>query len=710
MEESQDDEGSFLAELNSQSVGGFSAESLDSDTNTTNAFSKFPWLNKYFGKRTEDDKRITFCKGCGNSFHNRSVQRLIGHHNKCRKSDSIREKENVETEAMSDKNKARTNKWVKTMIENNISIKTIESESFRKFANDSHRRWIPPSRQELSSIYIPRLSQTLQSKFLSEVKARGRTHLSIEIDGWEDKNNRSLLGVIATDSIGRKHLLDLRDISLKSHTAAVIIEELIGILKPVPTYAINSIVSDSAANYKKAREELVSKEEFQHVVQHRCLAHLFNLIGSKLTCRNESISQLLDDANSIANIVSSSSYWRAYFKHLKLKKIKHATLVRWYSTVNMLVTLVESKSAILENILPTLPGDKSVVVSQFDWIYLDEVLEVLKPINHCIGRLELRNICLGEAIHEILSYACELFNLTLSETVTAARKAFLSYFNVNKIGREEFGLYIAAYVLDPRFKLAYVTDSGVGLAFEAITRMAIKSGIALQTVKSCLADDFETYKQNICKDVKTVEPGPWWANKMIGAILGPIGVRLAYLRASSANIERTFSTVKYIQSGSRLNFLPSTIIDLARLKIAYQEEQLIDDDEMLTLGPTASDQSQQLSLDSQDEQPEDLSNLTLEHGQSWIEEEDVATKWNYQNFFQYFDFRIPALQPNNFGSNASCVTEDQIRECAVFAQTKRSRAIEQSKSGQEETGIILESELANDAIICVDSVNDSSNM
>lgn len=698
MDESQEEDGSLLAEVHSQSVGGFSAESVNSDAPVR--LNKYLWLGEYFEKRTEGNKKVTYCKVCNHPIRHRSLQRQLAHYYKCVKPNSDKENKSQDKEKiMQDNNSVKTAQCLKAMIENNIPIKAIESESFRQFACNAYRNWRPPSRQELSSVHIPRLSQTLQSKFLSQVSTTGRTHLTIEIDGWEDRNNRSLLGVIATDSIGRKHLLDLRDISLKSHTAAVIVEELMDILKPVPTYAINSIVSDSAANYKKAREDLISKQQFKHVIQHRCLAHLFNLIGSKLTCKSQPICQLLTEANFIATTISSSSYWRAYLKQLKLRKIKHATQVRWYSNVNMLVTLVEAKAAIMENILPNLPDDKKAIVSIFDWVYLDEVLEVLKPINHCIGRLETKNICLGEAIHEILKYGRELFNLTPSETVKAARKAFLSYFNVKKIGRVEFSLYIAAYVLDPRFKLAYVTDEGIGLAFEAITRIAVKSGVALQTVKSCLAEDFEIYKQNMHNEIGQVQPGSWWENKMIGAMLGPVGVRFAHLRASSANIERTFSTVKYIQSGSRLNFLPSTVVDMARLKISYQEENFIEDDEVLFQLSSNGDQSHLSSLESQDSQSqENFSNLTLEHGQSWIEEEDNETKFDYQNFFLYFDFKILETQPN-LVSNASCsITEDQIRECVDFARTKISKVRERIDIQPEQSQVILESELETEAI------------
>lgn len=657
-------------------------------------FNKHPWLEEYFDKRKETGGTVTYCKGCRRSFSHRSPQRLIGHYNTC--PELKKEKENRE-QNMGVTGTSKTHKWVKTMIENNLPLKTIESSSFRDFVNDRDRAWKPPSRQELSNIYIPSMSQTLQSQFMAEIKKKGRTHLSIEIDGWEDRNNRSLLGVIATDSSGRKHLLDLRDISLKTHTAAVIVEELIDILKPIPKYAINSIVSDSAANYKKARQDFVMSRGFEHVIEHRCLAHLFNLIGSRITSKNKSISKLLQDAIVIASTISSSSYWKAYFKRLKLKKIKQPTQVRWYSNVNTLVTLVEAKSIILEDVLPTLTGDKRQVVAKFDWVHLDEVLEVLKLVNHCIGCLERKNVSLGEAVKNILEFAKDLFNLTPTETVVAARKAFLFYFNAKKIGHKEFSLYVAAYILDPRNKLAYVTEDCITLAMQAITRVATNSGVLVTTVKSCLADDFEAYKSNLRLPAKQVDPLEWWTHRMIGVMIGQMGLRFAHLKASSANIERTFSTVKYIQSGSRLNFLPSTVIDLARLKIFYQQgdgEPLEDEDESLFQSSFTEDEEQESMLSNS---VEEITNLTLGHEQSWIEEEDEETKRNFQDFFLFFDFKRSDILNEDLCRNLpGRISESQVIECVNYAQAKRGvkrsriSGLEESQSEQSTSDIIIE--------------------
>lgn len=648
------------------------------------SFKKYPWLQHYFDIQEEGTRVSIHCKGrdCTYKAVNRSSQRLIAHYNKCSKVDKTHPVKI--DEEMDDINATRTRQWVKVMIQNNIPIKTVESDSFKEFVKTSCKPWRVPSRQEISNLYIPRLSSAVQRKFISEINCGNLSNLSIEFDGWKDKNHRAFLGVVATDFLGRKYLLDLRDISLRAHTAAVIVEELIEVLKRIPPKAINSIMSDSANNCKRAREDITLKPELKHIIHHRCLAHLFNLIGSKLTKKTERIAQLLNDSSVITNLTATNPHWVAHVRALGKKKIQATCQVRWYSVVNTLTCIADLKTVILEDILPTLTGDKSLVVANFDWVYLTEVLEILRPINECIGYLERKETSLGEAIHKILLYAKQLFTLTPSETVNSAKKAFLSYFNVKNLGREEFSLYLAAYLLDPRFKQAYVTDEGIYLAFEAMTRVAAKSGVKLKSIEQSLVDEFDTYRANANAFVSKDVPGEqvkWWRGRMLGGVLGPVGFRLAHLKSSSANIERTFSTVKYIQSGGKLNFLSSSLVDIARLKISFNNKREVydwtEDFEESFLASTESEQTQDSSLDDLDSQTcpveSDLTAPPLHSvdGHSWIEEEDYQAKRDYQNFFQYYSFDIQPQAGCSRSSAPDEVTEDEIRDCVRVARSIR---------------------------------------
>ena len=113
--------------------------------------------------------------------------------------------------------------FVEAWVESGWSFNGIESRRFKKFISCLKNLWHIPSRYDISSVHLPRLSSALDQKFRENVRASLYSNLSIEFDHWEDANHRSFLGIIATSNSGRRYLLDLRDVSLKGHSSSVIV-------------------------------------------------------------------------------------------------------------------------------------------------------------------------------------------------------------------------------------------------------------------------------------------------------------------------------------------------------------------------------------------------------------------------------------------------------------------------------------------------------
>lgn len=167
---------------------------------------------------------------------------------------------------------------------------------------------------------------------------------------------------------------------------------------------------------------------------------------------------------------------------------------------------------------------------------------------------------MGEAFRHILLYARDLFCDTNSatdstdspcegpsEATTAARKSFLWHFNTKNLTSSEFGLYIAAYIFDPRFRSEYITREGIHLALKIAVRIGLKSDITMQMLSSTLISrDFDNYRNysecfpSANDDTKALH---YWRAKLSLGPIAKIAVRLANLKATSANIERAFSTL-----------------------------------------------------------------------------------------------------------------------------------------------------------------------
>lgn len=172
----------------------------------------------------------------------------------------------------------------------------------------------------------------------------------------------------------------------------------------------------------------------------------------------------------------------------------------------------------------------------------------------------------------------------------------------------------------------------------------------------------------------------WWTGRLDDGMLLPrVALRIAHLKAYAADMERTFSTIKGIQGSSRLSFLQSTLVDIARLKILYNET--LNDDELDELDQstlTSDDQqSQNTSMNSSTSSQNDSSTVTEFQDQpNWLENQEVKIKKCYQAFFQYFDFSITHEGTKQSQQTSTEVSDDQIRDYvkSVCEQRKNKRS------------------------------------
>lgn len=645
-------------------------------------FMKHDFLNQYFDII---DQKSVACKHCKRNFRNRHSVRLTNHIKTCLKKD-FDEADRILDEMTA--NKEVNNLMTMFFIEANIPLSAVELKSFKPWIKKITSDWVPPSRRDISSVLIKRLSHKLQEEFHVATANLKAPCLSIEFDHWQDVNGRSLLGVIATTPAGKRQLLDLRDTSVRGHSANVIVEDLAETLKLIPSKAINSIVSDSASSCKRARIDLTKLEKYSHVIQHRCIAHLMNRVGQRITTKNYEIVNILAIATKITGLISTSAFWQATIQDLDHNKIKQACPTRWYSIVKMLLGLQEVKQVIFEKMLPKVSEENARIVRALDWDKLDELLEILKPINECIGFVEAKDVSLGQAFGSILKYARDLFAPGYcSEFRASARTAFLWHFSSKRIDKDELGLYLAAYVLDRRNKMNYITQDGLFLALEKMALIARLSA-PIQRIKSSLIDEFENYS-NLREDYAAQDldnnPVKWWSKRPL-SILMQVAIRLAHLKASSTNIERTFSSMKHIQGGSRMNLSLSSLVDIGRLKVGTTViYDGADDDFDLTSYELQDEQQPSTSKRpcvEVEEQPAnqsddlDTSDITGSQEMSdWLETQDLEIVASFKWFFKHIDFNVISDEAGTLVRQSQQASEEQIRQLVQQARGSQNYGI-----------------------------------
>jgi len=277
------------------------------------------------------------------------------------------------------------NKWVRVMVDNNFSLSSVGSASSRKFMKKYSPQWNIASRHQISDSYISRLSKRIQDELQANVTVGRNLYLSVEFDHWKDSNQRSLLGISITS---RKfvHLQNLIDVSLVDHTSIAIVEQLKSSFRSIPKDRINAIVSDLASACASARQILGSDSEYPYTIQHRCMAHLLNRLGYRISMRMKS---MVDWASTITAFVKAHTGITARLRHENLSKVQSYCRTRWYSSVNMIEALLEAKEIILDEM--NRCGRVEQIVSFSDetnWRRLKDIQLVFRPIADCISQAE----------------------------------------------------------------------------------------------------------------------------------------------------------------------------------------------------------------------------------------------------------------------------------------------------------------------------------
>lgn len=621
-------------------------ESIDSQ------FKRLPEMAKFFKKSrsSTNNKIISTCLRCSVPLRTRELSRMSRHIMKCKKVTPEERSEFAEIVsgyALSLESSKINLHWTRVMVENNYSFNSVNSYSFKKFFGLYLPKWRIPQAANISNTYIPHLSSRIEQKFFKRLRDSGESYLSVEFDHWSDANKRSLLGVVVTQEDGSKYLLDMIDVSLEGHRSSVIVEKLSICLSKIEPHRINSFVSDSASNCKAAREQMVLFDNYKTVIQHRCLAHLVNRIGNHITS-SSCMSSILKAASKIAKKASNNTIVLARVRQSDSSRIVVANPVRWYSYTNMLSSLINNKAVIVEEL-----SDSQLLEDTNIWSNMARAYKALRPFAICIGTLESKNTSAGEAMNCIFKLGKHIFELDWTDTFNRSIvTAYLTYISPSKLNNDEFNLLLAAYALDPRFMQNYLTEDGIDLALRGISIIATKMGNSWEFIMDVLRPEFEDYVlRKVTVEMKK-SASIWWSRRKVGA-LRIIALKLSHLKASSANIERTFSSLKYIQGPYRLNLSLPRLIDIGRIRIGLQNNTSV----------TVESESANAEVEETKHSPKP----------ELLSEE---TRKIYDEFIKYVDFRI-INQPSRITTSSKTVVDQSTIE-DMLALSRNSRALKRA--------------------------------
>lgn len=173
---------------------------------------------------------------------------------------------------------------LRAVIMNGMSFRTVNNNFFVDFIKKLNPSYVLPGRKKLANEILTEEMALVESK--NESLLGEAAHLTLNIDGWNDRCGRSLYEYNVITDNRKAIVLSLLDISTYHHTAEFLVQKLESVLARISTNInvtskIRAIVTDNPTTMRKMRELFISKPGNQHIIELRCFAHAINLIVGK---------------------------------------------------------------------------------------------------------------------------------------------------------------------------------------------------------------------------------------------------------------------------------------------------------------------------------------------------------------------------------------------------------------------------------------------
>lgn len=150
------------------------------------------------------------------------------------------------------------------------------------------------------------------------------------LDGWTDPCGNSIWAFMLITNQRKEYLLNLENLSDKSHTAEYLSSVIEEVITKVGTNKFVAIISDNGPNVAAARK-IISKK-YPTILNIRCIAHCINLISSDIV-KIKQANKLVRQANIITKFFKKSAIGMSLLKDaIKTKNIQGGGLKVYVET------------------------------------------------------------------------------------------------------------------------------------------------------------------------------------------------------------------------------------------------------------------------------------------------------------------------------------------------------------------------------------------
>jgi len=445
----------------------------------------------------------------------------------------------------------------------------------------------------LRPAYKPPTRHLVSNKLLDDKFSKVKEHTTICIadsdalgvmcDGWTNIRNESIINFVVTTPkpIFYKSL----PTGVDRHTGEHIAEQIISVIEDIGPRKVFGVVTDNAKNMKKAW--ILITEKYPHITSYGCVAHGLNLLINDIIKMN-SLKDIINDGKDIVNNIKRGHITSAAF--LDKRNANSSTsmalllpvVTRWGSVVVFFKSLLVNKQIIRSMNVDEIvekdlkPNVKKTISSSNFWKKVEFFYSLMNPVAKWITKIESDTPQLS-IVPIIFTELKKSFEETLKNN------NILRYEEKHNImealdQRKEFcqsKIHKAANLLDPKYLGKLFDSNDHNEAIEFIYQLS-KHMDNIEIDARKVISDFAFFKNKSGPFSKTneylwvaaeeTEALHWWTAFCNHTELSKIAIKILSLPATSAAVERTFSTYKDVHSSKRNRLLNERAAKLVFIK------------------------------------------------------------------------------------------------------------------------------------------------
>lgn len=419
----------------------------------------------------------------------------------------------------------------------------------------------PPTRKVLSTTLLDKEFDNVKEKVNENIRVAQDVHLCV--DGWSNMRNEGILNFVIHTP--KPNFYCFVETKTNRHTAEYLFSESCKVLEAVGPQKFLAVVSDNAANMIKCGKMVETK--YKNIVWIGCLAHTLHLLINDIL-KLESVSQCFDKTIQIIKTIRHSQVLTATFKQVGLEKGIQISLhlpvkTRWGSYLQSLESLYSTKIVVQtlaineEHIQSFGKNLKQVILDDDLWCEIDDLKRFLDPIVKWITVLE-GDYCGIHGVYKAFAELTKHFEKSCNIFFPDESQNIQDKFRERKQHALK-GVHLAAFMLDPKVEgeeRDTLLPSEVIEACETIYDVArnmegISEDIVLKELSSFRAKEDLWSKPFLWKSSNIIEPNTWWKTFFYNTELGKVAVRILTIPATSASVERSFSTFSNVHTKKR---------------------------------------------------------------------------------------------------------------------------------------------------------------